>query len=429
MKIASLQPSISVILDRLGCLDALVACTKYCLDVVPALRDRNISIIHDSWSTHVEELLALHPDLVIASVPYRQESLTAILKAGYPVLTLAPHSLADIYQDIRLIASIVHATSRGEQVIADMQSAIADVQTRVASLSARPLVYCEEWGKPLIHSQFWVKELIEIAGGIFLGEPGATTSVGAIAAANPDMLIMAWCGAGNRVPLERVIEQREWQHLRAIQYGRVYCIADELLNTPAPTLMDGLSVLAHVIHPDIFDSAVKSAYLRCIDQSSKASNESTVKIAPKVAVAGNTTQNESGVEIKALRFVVAALILRADEILICQRRPDQPMALKWEFPGGKIEPGETPEEALLRELDEELGIHATIGPRVAHTRHTYRNGGSIDLQFFVVNTFEGEVTNHIFNDVRWVPIRDLASYDFLAADRDLIRDLAAGKLL
>jgi len=366
---------------------------------------------------------------VIASVPYRQESLTAILKAGFPVLALAPHSLADIYQDIRLIASLVHASSGGEQVIAEMQSAIADVLARTAHLSSKPLVYCEEWGKPLIHSQFWIKELFEAAGGTFLGEPGTTTSVGAIAAADPDILIMAWCGAGNRVPLERVIEQREWQHLRAVRNGRVYCIADELLNTPAPTLIDGLSVLAHVLHPDIFDSAVKSVHFRCIDQRAEPSNEPTVKIAPKVAVAGNTTQNESGVEIKALRFVVAALILRADEILICQRRPDQPMALKWEFPGGKIEAGETPEQALHRELDEELGIHAAIGPRVAHTRHTYRNGGSIDLQFFVVNTFEGEVTNHIFNDVRWVPIRDLASFDFLAADRDLIRDLAAGKLL
>lgn len=74
----------------------------------------------------------------------------------------------------------------------------------------------------------------------------------------------------------------------------------------------------------------------------------------------------------ALRFVAAALIVRAGEILICQRRPDQPMALQWEFPGGKIEPGETPEEALARELDEELGIKATIGPRVTRIRHNYR---------------------------------------------------------
>jgi hypothetical protein len=82
-----------------------------------------------------------------------------------------------------------------------------------------------------------------------------------------------------------------------------------------------------------------------------------------------------------------------------------------------------------RELDEELGIAADIGNRVAHTRHTYRSGSSIDLQFFAVYQFSGEMTNRIFHDLRWCPLRELTRYDFLAADRILIRELAAGKLL
>ncbi|HUX44727.1 MAG TPA: (deoxy)nucleoside triphosphate pyrophosphohydrolase [Terracidiphilus sp.] len=131
----------------------------------------------------------------------------------------------------------------------------------------------------------------------------------------------------------------------------------------------------------------------------------------------------------ALRFVVAALIVRSGEVLICQRRPDQPMALQWEFPGGKIEPGESPEQALARELDEELGIQATVGPRVTRIRHNYRHGGAVDLQFFEVHEFAGEIQNRIFNQFKWARLEDLPSYDFLAADRGLIRDLAAGKLL
>jgi 8-oxo-dGTP diphosphatase len=130
-----------------------------------------------------------------------------------------------------------------------------------------------------------------------------------------------------------------------------------------------------------------------------------------------------------LRLVAAALILRGNEVLICQRRPDQPMALQWEFPGGKLEPGESPEAALKRELDEELGINATIGPRVTHIRHNYRHGGAVDLQFFAVYQFHGEIENRIFHDVKWVLLEDLPNYDFLAADRGLIRDLAQGKLL
>ena len=131
----------------------------------------------------------------------------------------------------------------------------------------------------------------------------------------------------------------------------------------------------------------------------------------------------------ALRFVAAALIVRGGEVLIGQRRADQPMASQWEFPGGKIEAGESPEQALARELEEELGIHAVIGPRITHIRHNYRHGGAVDLLFFAVHEFTGEVQNHIYHEVRWTRLEDLPAYEFLAADRGLIRDLAAGKLL
>lgn len=130
-----------------------------------------------------------------------------------------------------------------------------------------------------------------------------------------------------------------------------------------------------------------------------------------------------------VRLVAAGLLLRGHTVLICQRRPDQPMALQWEFPGGKIEPGESAEQALRRELMEELGIEAEIGPLVTRIRHNYRHGGAVDLQFFAVHHFAGEIGEHIFHDLRWVPLEELPGYDFLAADRGLIAELAAGKLL
>jgi iron complex transport system substrate-binding protein len=264
MRIVSLQPSVSVILDCLGYLDALVACTRYCLDVVPELRSRNLPLVHDAWTTTTDELTALQPDVVIASVPYRHESLAAILKAGFPVLALAPHSLADIYSDVRLIGSVVHASDIAEAVVTNMQSSIAEISSSIAKSNVRPRVYCEEWGKPLIHSQHWVKELVEAAGGEFIGAPGSVTESETVAAANPDVIVMAWCGAGMRVPLERTVEKRGWHQLRAVGERRVFCITEELLNTPAPTLIGGLRALASVMHPEIF-GPIHGSQMRCID--------------------------------------------------------------------------------------------------------------------------------------------------------------------
>lgn len=105
------------------------------------------------------------------------------------------------------------------------------------------------------------------------------------------------------------------------------------------------------------------------------------------------------------------------------------MASLWEFPGGKIEAGETAEQALERELSEELGIQATIGQFITRIRHNYRHGGAVDLQFFVVREFDGQIVNQIYQQVKWVKLEELTDFEFLAADRGLIKDLAAGKLL
>ena len=118
--------------------------------------------------------------------------------------------------------------------------------------SPRPRVFCEEWGKPLIASQTWVAELVDAAGGEFLETPGRTVELPKIRRLDPEVIIAAWCGAGDRVPLEKIIAGRGWQQTSAARAGRIFCVRDEFLNTPAPTLLQGLDCLAFAIHPELF---------------------------------------------------------------------------------------------------------------------------------------------------------------------------------
>src|SRR5271169_1508792 len=174
-RIACLQPSATVILDAIGELGRVVACTRYCADVVPEVADGSRIILADSWTADTAQIVAARPDLVIAAVPYQEKAVGEILRAGARFLGLAPKTLADICTDIATIAGAVGAMERGDEVNQALQRQIADVRART-SASARPRVWCEEWGKPIIASQRWVAELVEAAGGDFAGMPGRQTS-------------------------------------------------------------------------------------------------------------------------------------------------------------------------------------------------------------------------------------------------------------
>ncbi|HET9839704.1 MAG TPA: ABC transporter substrate-binding protein [Candidatus Angelobacter sp.] len=256
LRIVSLQPSVTVTLRDLGALDRLVACTKYCIDICPEARETGCLIVEDSWSAKAEQIMAAKPDLVIASVPYRLESVAEIIKCGVPFLGLAPRTLDDIYKDIMMMSQMLgleswRAPRPGGALIAKMEKEVQAMWQKTMGMT-RPLVYCEEWGKPLILSQPWVAELVEAAGGRFFGQPGKHTTEEEVAAADPEVIIAAWCGAGDRVPLDKVAARSGWEKTRAVKGGRVYCINDEFLNTPASTLMSGLRALAAAVHPEIF---------------------------------------------------------------------------------------------------------------------------------------------------------------------------------
>jgi 8-oxo-dGTP diphosphatase len=114
---------------------------------------------------------------------------------------------------------------------------------------------------------------------------------------------------------------------------------------------------------------------------------------------------------------------------VCQRRRDAAFALRWEFPGGKVESGETCQEGLCRELWEELGIEANIGPEVHRTQHEYPGHYCVRLIFYAITTFTGTPCNYAFEQIRWALPAHLAMADFLEGDAELIALLQQGHLL
>lgn len=131
-----------------------------------------------------------------------------------------------------------------------------------------------------------------------------------------------------------------------------------------------------------------------------------------------------------MRLVVAAIIERSDRrLLICQRRRDDTSPLKWEFPGGKVEPGESPEAALARELREELAVTLEKCVEMGRVRHKYASTpGELEIRFYAASIRETEITPKCFEHVTWSLPKELGNYDFLAANAQLIAQLATGRL-
>lgn len=127
--------------------------------------------------------------------------------------------------------------------------------------------------------------------------------------------------------------------------------------------------------------------------------------------------------------VVAALIYEQTKLLVCQRRESGSSPLKWEFPGGKVERGEGDLTALRRELREELGIELQSATEFFRHKHRYTDGSEVDLVFFRVDDYRESLENRVFQQIRWVEIRQLKELDFLAGDLPLVENLVRQELI
>jgi 8-oxo-dGTP diphosphatase len=128
-------------------------------------------------------------------------------------------------------------------------------------------------------------------------------------------------------------------------------------------------------------------------------------------------------------LVTAGILTDGERVLVCQRKAGDRFGLKWEFPGGKVEAGETPAACLRRELAEELGIDADVGPEVHRTDYRYPNGVTVRLLFFKILRYTGVPENREFERFVWARLDELSTFDFLEADREIVDRLARGEVL
>jgi len=247
-RIVSLAPSATSILCEIGARSLLVGVTKWCADVADV---RGLPRVGDCWHMgDVAQIMKLRPSLVIGSVPYKHETAAKLLAEPVNFLAMNPRSLVDVEADVRLLAGIVGRAAAGERLVRKMRrrfAAIARESAAALKSAGAVRVYCEAWPNPRISSPPWVAELVRMAGGEMTVPAGERVSEDRVAAGQPEVIVLAWAATGTRADVKKAYEVAQWQHVSAIREGRVFVIADELLNTPGPPLVGGLEELSKAI--------------------------------------------------------------------------------------------------------------------------------------------------------------------------------------
>src|SRR5882757_6333453 len=246
VRIVSLAPSATSILCAIGARRLLVGVTKWCCDVAPVA---GLPQVGDCWHMEsVADIVALEPTLVIGSMPYKQETVGKLLDQRFNFLAMNPRTIADIYEDIRLLGGIAGRPTQAEALIRKMRSEFAALERTSEKLKRRARVYCEAWPNPRISSPPWVAEVVKICGGEMVTPAGTRVSDEAVAAANPELMVLAWAATGTKADPQQAYKITAWKEVPAIRTRRVHVISDELLNTPGPPLIKGTRELWKTLH-------------------------------------------------------------------------------------------------------------------------------------------------------------------------------------
>lgn len=300
MRIVSLLPSATEILFALGLGDSVVGVTHECdfpleaakkpalirprvdPNAEPAEIDRQVSDVvqrgESIYSVDAELLASLAPDLIVtqdlchvcaASPDDLATALTRFPKQPR-VLSLAPHSLADVWEDVRRIAEATGRKREGQALAMILQQRSAAIEMKVARAATKPRVVCLEWLDPFYVAGHWVPEMAARAGGHDVfgrpGHPSFRVTAEQIASSAADVLVVMPCGynlarAAREASAFRFPET--WNHLPAIREKRVFAVdANGYFSRPGPRLADGVGILAHMFHPDLASRPQPHAFER-----------------------------------------------------------------------------------------------------------------------------------------------------------------------
>ena len=252
-RIVSLAPSATSIVCALRAQKSLVGVTRWCRGVAPV---NGLPALGDCWRCDPDRVARLKPDLVLGSVPYKAETVDALLRRGLTLLAMNPRSLADISSDILLLGRLLGRERRANSLARDMEKRIQRIAARARRTRRKPRVYIEIWSNPFIVAPRWVEEMVALAGGRFVPVPESDLARRVnerdLLSARPEIIILAWAACGMRVNAKKVLQRPRWNQLPAVRHRQVFIVSDEAVNTPGPPVVAGLERLARIIHPEIF---------------------------------------------------------------------------------------------------------------------------------------------------------------------------------
>jgi iron complex transport system substrate-binding protein len=249
-RIISLAPSNTEILFALGLGDKVVGVTMYC-DYPPEAQDKEK--VGDYYGPDIEKIIALQPDLILATDFHRFDLIPALEQQGFAVFAVAPQTLDDVLESIQKIGEITGKEAEASELVKGMKSKIEEIEEQTKALEQKPRVFYMTWHDPMwtVGRNTWIDDLITIAGGVNIFsqyfESGAMVEIEWVIFLNPEIIIASeWS-------YDWALNATELASTSASQTGRIYTFDDDLAQRPGPRLVEGLDWFAYLIHPEIFE--------------------------------------------------------------------------------------------------------------------------------------------------------------------------------